>query len=147
MSLFEFPHERLFYSWDRQTVSTFLADGDPQPNLEKLGAKKPNAPDKPPTLLASAAGRKMQLCHTQEGTWGQGTHEWLSTCIISAQLGKTFEREQAGFLWMAAIFLPTTSFKFHTDRRLFSYQFPFFSHQSAAWRQVTHSLWSASEKC
>lgn len=132
----------------RQTASFYIFSWrGSTAQFRKARCKKPNAPDKPPTLLASAAGRKMQLCHTQEGTRGQGTHEWLSTCIISAQLGKTFEREQAGFLWMAAICLPTTSFKFHTDHRLFSYQFPFFSHQSAARRQVTHSLWSASEKC
>lgn len=48
MFLFEFPHERLFYSQDRQTVSTFLAGGDPQPHLEKLGAKNPTHQISPP---------------------------------------------------------------------------------------------------
>lgn len=111
----------------RQTASFYIFSWRGSTDqFRKTRCKKPNAPDKPPTLLASAAGRKMHLCHTQEGTWEQGTHERLSTRIISAQLDKTFKREQAGFLRMAAIHLPTTSFKFHTDRRLFSYQFPFF---------------------
>lgn len=126
MSLFEFPHERLFYSWDRQTVSTFLADGDPQPNLEKLGAKKPNAPDKPPTLLASAAGRKMQLCHTQERTWEQGTHNDCPHASFLPSWAKPLKENRQDFCEWLPYSCQQPASSFILTAGFFLINFPFF---------------------